>query len=64
MEHILLKIYVRLYNACGNLMVNVDQKEDLPTQTPKKTGNLHKNVPFWCGFVTTVYILVRFCNHC
>ena len=45
---------MRLYIACGNLMVNVDQVYDLPTQTKKKTGNVRRTVKMWCGYVNIV----------
>ena len=41
-KHILLKKHVRLYIACGNLMVNVDQQHNLQRQTIKMTGSVHR----------------------
>jgi len=61
MELIFFK-YVRLSNACGNLLVNVDQQEDLPKQTPNKKGNVHIKVTLWCGFVTTVDVENKICT--
>jgi len=43
---------MRLYIACGNLIVNVDQQHDLPTQTQNKTDNVRTTVKLWCGYVT------------
>jgi hypothetical protein len=51
--YFLLK-YVRLYIACRNLMVNLDEQHDLPTQTQNKTGKLCITVTLWCGCVTNV----------
>jgi hypothetical protein len=35
---------MRLYIASENLIVNVDQEQNLPTLTQKKTGNLRITV--------------------
>jgi len=33
-------VYVRLYNACGKLIANVNQQENLQKRIHKKTGNV------------------------
>jgi len=43
---------VRLYIACGNVIVNVDQQHNLPTQTQDKTNNVRVTLTLWCGYVT------------
>jgi hypothetical protein len=40
METYIVKKYVRSYNACGNLMVNVDQQHNLERLTQNKTGSV------------------------
>jgi hypothetical protein len=47
--------YVRLYIACGNLKVNVNQVYNLQKKTKKKkTGNVRRTVKMWCGYVNIV----------
>jgi len=45
--------YVRLYTACENLMVNVDQQHDLQKRTKNETGNKRVTVIF--GTVAKYY---------
>jgi len=45
---------VRLYIAYVNLMVNVDQKHNFPTQTQNKSDNVRKTLTLSCGCVTFV----------
>jgi len=32
-------------------MVNVDQQQNLPTQTQNKAGNKYVSVILWCGWI-------------
>jgi hypothetical protein len=46
--------YVRLYIACGNLIVTEDQEQNLQSQTQHLTDNVRITVTFYCGYVTVV----------
>jgi len=52
-----------LYIACGNLLVNVDQQQDLQRQTQNKTDSVRINVTFWYGYVTMVEFLKKYVVH-
>ena len=48
---------MRFYFARGNLLVNVDQQNYMPTQTQKKKKhNASVTVILWCGCVTVVKV--------
>jgi hypothetical protein len=52
--------YMRLYIACGNLMVNVDKWFNFQRQTQNKTDSVRVIVTLECGCETIFAVLYIF----
>ena len=56
MESHFVKKYARLYIACGNLIVSVDQQDDFQGKCKNKGDSIATALTFWCRCVTIIEV--------